>query len=228
MARGNSIMARASEVSNSELTPLYARYLARLIQPFPNFDLIFVRSLRRRAIELLQLRPGDRVLDAGCGPGGSFPYLLNRVGRDGEVVGVEISPEMAALANKRIQSNGWHNVRVLESAAEQANPEGCFDALLMLGAPDVYGSAASLDNLLPHLKSNARIVAFGAKLMPAGPARILNPLFQSTFSKLTFASTPALSYEPWAMLCERLNGLQVEETFLGWMFLASGTMDTKR
>ena len=223
-----TFMARASEVSNPELTPLYARYLARLIRPFPNFDLIFVQSLRRRAIELLELRPGDRVLDAGCGPGGSFPYLLDKVGRDGEVVGVEISPEMAALANKRIQNNGWCNVSVLESAAERANPKGCFDALLMLGAPDVYGSAASLDNLLPHLKSNARIVAFGAKLKRAGPARILNPLFQSTFSKLTFASTPALSYEPWTLLSERLNILQIEERFLGWMFLASGSMVTKR
>ena len=228
MPRENSFMARASEVPNSELTPLYARYLARLIQPFPNFDLIFVRSLRQRAIELLELRPGERVLDAGCGPGGSFPYLLDKVGRDGEVVGVEISPEMASLANKRIQSNEWRNVRVLESPAEQVHLEGLFDALLMLGAPDVYGSAAGLGNLLPHLKSNARVVAFGAKLKRAGPARILNPLFRSTFSKLTFASTPKLSYEPWALLNERIDFLRIEEMFMGWMFLASGMMVAKR
>jgi demethylmenaquinone methyltransferase/2-methoxy-6-polyprenyl-1,4-benzoquinol methylase len=221
-------MARASEVSSSDLTPLYARCLARLIQPLPNFDLIFVQRLRRSAVELLELRPGDRVLDAGCGPGGSFRYLLDKVGRDGEVVGVEISPEMASLANKRIQHNGWHNVHVLESAAERASPEGCFDALLMLGAPDVYGSAACLDNLLPHLKSNGRIVAFGAKLKRAAPARILNALFQSTFSKMTFASTPALTYEPWALLSERLSEFRVEEMFLGWMFLASGSLDAKK
>ncbi len=228
MPRENSFMARASEVPNSELTPLYARYLARLIQPFPNFDLIFVRSLRQRAIELLELRPGERVLDAGCGPGGSFPYLLDKVGRDGEVVGVEISPEMASLANKRIQNNEWRNVRVLESPAEQVHLEGLFDALLMLGAPDVYGSAAGLGNLLPHLKSNARVVAFGAKLKRAGPARILNPLFRSTFSKLTFASTPTLSYEPWTLLNERIDFLRIEEMLMGWMFLASGMMVAKR
>ncbi len=217
-----------SEVTNSELTPLYARYLARFIRPFPNFDFIFLRSLRQRATELLQLRPGERVLDAGCGPGGSFPYLLDKVGRDGEVVGIEISPEMAALANERIRNNGWHNVRVLESAAEQVHLEESFDALLMMGAPDVYGSAASMDNLLPHLRGNARIVAFGAKLKHAGPARMLNPLFQSAFSKLTFASTPELSYEPWALLSERVGNLQIQEVFLGWMFLASGMLDSKR
>jgi ubiquinone/menaquinone biosynthesis C-methylase UbiE len=221
-------MGRSSEVSNSELTPAYARYLARLIRRFPNFDLIFVRSLRQRAVELLQLRPGQRVLDAGCGSGGSFPYLLDKVESHGEVVGVEISPEMASLANKRIQNNGWRNGQVLQSAAEQVRLEGSFDALLMMGAPDIYGSAASLDNLLPCLKSNARVVAFGAKLKRDGLARMLNPLFQSAFSKLTFASTPELSYEPWALLSERVDGLQVEETALGWMFLASGTIGTKR
>lgn len=68
-------MARVPEISNAHLTPRYARVLAPLIRPFPNFDVIFIRSLRRRAVQLLQLRPGDRVIDAGCGPGGSFAYL---------------------------------------------------------------------------------------------------------------------------------------------------------
>jgi demethylmenaquinone methyltransferase/2-methoxy-6-polyprenyl-1,4-benzoquinol methylase len=222
------VMARAPEISDSELTPLYARYLARLIQPFPNFDLIFIRSLRQKAVQLLQLRHGDRVLDAGCGPGGSFAYLLDKVGTEGEVVGIEISPAMTTLANKRIQNNGWRNVHVLESPAERVNLEGFFDALLMLGAPDVYGSAASLDNLLPHLKSNSRIVAFGARLKPAGPARMLNPLFRTAFAKLTFASTPVLSYEPWALLNERVEDLRVQEMSFGWMFLASGIMGTNR
>lgn len=221
-------MALSPEVNASEVTPAYARYLARLIRPFPNFDLIFVRSRRQRAVGLLRLRPGDRVLDAGCGPGGSFPYLLDKVGGNGEVVGVEISPEMASLANRRIRNNGWGNVRALESAAERVELEGAFDALLMMGAPDVYGSVASLDNLLPHLKSNARIVAFGGKLKSDGPARMLNSLFQSTFSKLNFASTPALSYEPWALLSERVGDLHIQEAFLGWMFLATGTFDTKQ
>jgi SAM-dependent methyltransferase len=217
-------MTRAPEVSSSELTPLYARHLARLIHPFPNFDIFFIRSLRERAVRLLQLRPGDRVLDAGCGPGGSFPYLRDKVGADGEVVGIEISPELTSLANKRIQSNGWHNVHVLQSPAERAKPERSFDGLFMMGAPDVYASVASLDNLLPHLKHGARVVAFGAKLKRAGPARMLNPLFRSTFSRLTFASTPALTYEPWVLLNERLDGVQVQELAFGWMFLASGVL----
>src|SRR5580704_15943648 len=107
----SAIMVKVSAVDNRESTPPYARYLAPLIRPFPNFDLFFIRSLRQEAVRLLQLKPGDRVLDAGCGPGGSFPYLLDAVGPSGEVIGVEISPEMVTSARKRIEKNRWRNVQ---------------------------------------------------------------------------------------------------------------------
>jgi|SRR5215470_263360 len=77
-----------------QVTPPYFRYLARLIRPFPDFDFSFIRPVRQKAVELLNLRHGDRVLDLGCGPGGSFPYLVAAVGPSGQVVGVEISPEV--------------------------------------------------------------------------------------------------------------------------------------
>jgi SAM-dependent methyltransferase len=44
-----------------------------------------------------RLRPGLRILDAGCGPGANFEWL----GRYGEVAGVDHSPEAIRLANQR-------------------------------------------------------------------------------------------------------------------------------
>jgi hypothetical protein len=54
-------------------TPLYFRLLIRFLRPFSDFDFGFSKSVRERAVSLLALRPGARVLDAGCGPGGSLP-----------------------------------------------------------------------------------------------------------------------------------------------------------
>jgi ubiquinone/menaquinone biosynthesis C-methylase UbiE len=97
-------------VNDRDVTPPYQRYLTRLIRPFPNYDFFFIKSLRQKAVAELQLKPGSRVLDAGCGPGGTFPYLVEAVGRAGEVVGVEISPEVVINATRRIGANGWNNV----------------------------------------------------------------------------------------------------------------------
>ncbi|MEA2330954.1 MAG: hypothetical protein QOH58_1092 [Thermoleophilaceae bacterium] len=66
--------------------------------------------LRRRKLvhEALGAAPGERVLDAGCGPGFYVAELLDRVGPEGAVVGVDASPQMLALAAKR--SEGRPNV----------------------------------------------------------------------------------------------------------------------
>jgi SAM-dependent methyltransferase len=220
---GDSMKAVATSPSVRERTPLYGRILAPLIRPFPNFDLFFIKSLRKRAICKLQLRPGDRVLDAGCGPGGSFPYLVEAVTSSGSVVGVEISPSLAANAESRVAANGWTNVEIVVADARTVALQGSFDGLLMLGAPDVYASPEALLNLVPYLKPDAHIVAFGAKLSRRPLGKLLNGIFLPLFSKSTFASTPKLDYEPWKELENHFGALEIEELFFGWMFLASRT-----
>ena len=63
--------------------------------------------LRRRAHvqEALGARPGERVLDAGCGPGFYVAEILERVGPEGSVVGVDASEPMLALAAKRCEGH---------------------------------------------------------------------------------------------------------------------------
>ncbi len=214
---------RVKQRDNRELTPPYARYLVHLIRPFPDFDPFFIKPLRQKAVQMLQLKPGDRVLDAGCGPGGSFPYLADAVGPSGEVVGVEISPETAINARRRIEKNGWRNVRMIVADARAVKLEGNFDGLLTFAAADIYASPQALNNLFPYLKSDARVVAFGAKLSQRRSGKAFNLLFRLLW-KLSFPSTPALSHKPWVPLESRVDGLKVEEYFFGCMFLAWGSI----
>ncbi|WP_426957020.1 tRNA1(Val) (adenine(37)-N6)-methyltransferase [Muricoccus radiodurans] len=59
-------------------------------------------------------RPGDRVLDAGCGAGAVFLCLLARCA-DLHVVAVERDPGLAALARENAALNGWEDrVTVVE------------------------------------------------------------------------------------------------------------------
>lgn len=63
--------------------------------------------LRRRAIvhEALGARPGERILDAGCGPGFYVSETLERVGPEGAVAGVDSSPQMLELATRRCEGH---------------------------------------------------------------------------------------------------------------------------
>jgi demethylmenaquinone methyltransferase/2-methoxy-6-polyprenyl-1,4-benzoquinol methylase len=209
-----------------DLTPPYG-HLARLLRPFPDFDPAFIKPVRQKAVQLLNLKEGDRVLDVGCGPGGSFPYLVRAVGKSGQVVGVEISPEISINARRRIEKNGWRNVEVIEASAQEVHLTGTFNGLLMFAAADVYASEEALENIFSHLNEKARVAAFGAKLSSSRFGKILNPFLRLLFN-LSFSTTPRPDYEPWRSLAKRVEKLNVEEYFFGLMFLTSGSVVATR
>ncbi len=141
----------------------------------------------------------------------------------GEVVGVEISPETTINARRRIEANGWNNVRVIEGDAKTVQLNGLFDGLVLFASPDVYASPQAVSNLACYLKDDACVVVFGAKLSKHRVGVVLNVLFQSLM-KLSFSSTPALSHEPLRVLRNQLSDIQMQEYFFGCMFLASGSI----
>jgi SAM-dependent methyltransferase len=210
--------------ANHHLTPPYARYLVRLTRPFPDFDVSFIKPVRAEAVRLLCLNPGDHVLDLGCGMGGSFPFLVDAVGPSGEVVGVEISPEVVINAQRRIARHGWSNVKVIESAAQTVALTGTYDGLVMFAAPDVYASEEALANVVPHLRVGARVVLFGVKTTSRILGAALNPLLRLALSKLSFETTPHPESDPWRIVAACVERLEVREYFLGTMFLASGSL----
>src|SRR5271167_614428 len=72
-----------------------------------DLELLLFEPVRQRAIELLRLKKGDRVLDVGCGTGLSLIMLETMVGPEGSIVGIEQSPEMLARARARAVENAW-------------------------------------------------------------------------------------------------------------------------
>ena len=90
----------------------------------------FTMPLRRRTIALLQLQPGQTVLDVGAGTGLSYPLLRNGVGEAGRVLAFEQSPEMFAFAQQRVQHEGWANVWHANEPAETVRLPGLADAVL--------------------------------------------------------------------------------------------------
>jgi ubiquinone/menaquinone biosynthesis C-methylase UbiE len=85
-----------------------SRRYDRLATYIPLFDriLFLPKDSRRKAVDRLGLRAGDRVLDVGCGTGRSLGYLHKAVGPTGRVYGIDISPGMLRKAQKSCDANG--------------------------------------------------------------------------------------------------------------------------
>jgi SAM-dependent methyltransferase len=71
------------------------------------------QAYRQAIAGALPVRRGQVVLDVGCGTGLCCGLLLEKVGPQGGVAGIEESPEMAAIARERIAREGWRNVTVV-------------------------------------------------------------------------------------------------------------------
>ena len=207
-------------------TSRYSQYLIPLVKPFSNFDVPFIASFRRSAIAHLELRKGDRVVDVGCGSGGSFRHLRGAVGDDGDVVGVELSPSVAALAKRRVAKNQWRNVKVIEGPAQTARLDGLFDAAIMFGANEIFTLKEAVENIFMQLKPGGRVVVMGAKLAEGGPARALNPLFRTMTSALMLPSTPTMTSKPFALLQDRMAEFHIRELAGGLLFVIWGTIKT--
>ncbi|MCG2769581.1 MAG: methyltransferase domain-containing protein [Chloroflexota bacterium] len=67
------------------------------------FSLVLTRerTIREMTVELAQVRPGEKVLEVGCGTGNLTIVAKERVGLTGEVYGIEASPEMIKVARRK-------------------------------------------------------------------------------------------------------------------------------
>ena len=133
------------------------RIVSQLEQAYRSRDMVRRRGRVRAA---LAARPGDRVLDVGCGPGFFELELIEEVGPDGSVTGVDVSPASVDHARKR--SAGHSNLH-FEEADATALPAGdgefdrAFCVQVLEYVPDVD---AALRELRRALRPGGRLVVW--------------------------------------------------------------------
>jgi SAM-dependent methyltransferase len=107
----------------------------------------------------LEPRPGERVLDVGCGCGQTTIELGQRVAPGGAVVGVDISDEMLAYARSRAVREGAQNVEFVHADAERAPFEdGKYDVVFSrFGVMFFENAQNAFENLRRALTSKGRL-----------------------------------------------------------------------
>jgi SAM-dependent methyltransferase len=140
-----------------ETREFFAPRAATWEQRFPDDDPVYADAVAR-----LGLRAGQAVLDAGCGTGRALVPMRDAVGRDGTVVGVDLTPEMLAAA----RDHGRLTVAALLLADTRFLPlrDASVDAVLAAG-------------LLPHLPDPAAGLAELARVTrPGGRLAVFHPV----------------------------------------------------
>jgi len=116
---------------------------------------------RRRTVrETLRARPGERVLDVGCGPGFYCMELAEEVGPSGSVVGLDGSEAMLALAGRRCAELGNVELR-LADATSLGVADADFDAAICVQVLEyVAETRAGLAELHRALKPGGRVLVW--------------------------------------------------------------------
>ncbi len=175
--------------------------------------------IRLRTIEKLGLHSGDRVLDVASGTGLSFPLLREAVGDQGEVVGIDVSPEMMRLARQRVTEADWQNVTLLESPIESADIPGPLDAVLLHFTHDVMRSPEAIKRIFAAAGPNARIAIAGMKYVP----RWMAPLNVIVRAKARPYMTTFEGLEtPWDLALPYLSGFEWRSVLFGIAYIGWG------
>jgi SAM-dependent methyltransferase len=176
---------------------------------------------QRMAVERLQLRPGEAVMDVACGTGLNFPLLEEEVGEDGQIIGFDLSPEMLAQARQRVTDEGWKNVTLIEASVDDARIGTTADAALFSFTHDVLQSSAAVARVVASLRPGARVASVGAKLagrwnfvVNAAVRRSARP-YMTTFQGLD---------RPWRELERHADEMQHQSLAFGGAYVAWGNV----
>ena len=182
-------------------------------------DTAAFQPYRCAVVEALPLHSGQVVLDVGCGTGLCCGLLRDKVGARGGVVGIEESPQMAAVAREHIACEGWDNVMVVQAPAEDAEIGLTADAALFCAVHDILQSPDALRNVVTTLRPGSWVAAGGGKwaapmmLALNSMVRMLHAPYVRSFSGFD---------RPWRHLEQFVEDVQVREMAFGSGYVMTG------
>jgi ubiquinone/menaquinone biosynthesis C-methylase UbiE len=180
-----------------------------------------VDHYRRSTVGSLGLRPGDTVVELGCGTGLNFSLLRQAVGEEGTLVGVDLTDAMLEVAETRVREEGWNNVRLVQSdLADYRPPEGIAGALSTFAITLVPEYDEVVGRVAGALCPAGRLAILDFK-EPEGWPRWLVRL--AAWANRPFGVTLDLAERhPWESVGRHLTEVERRELYFGAVYLSVG------
>jgi len=134
------------DFAESRIGRLFIRILASLMES--RFRYRF--SGPERLLQGADIRPGQAVLELGCGTGFFTTTAAQLIGGEGSLMAMDILPASVAAVSERVQAAGLKNVSVVKGDGLNTElDEESMDAVLLFGV--IPAPTVPLDRLLPEV-----------------------------------------------------------------------------
>ena len=194
----------------------------RIAGLIPFFEWLFFlpSGLRRNAVDRLELKPGDSVLEVGCGTGRNLPFLRSAVGSRGRVYGVDLSAGMLSKAHELTTRNRWSNVALTQAdAIDYVAPRRLDGVLFSLSYNTIPHHHAVLCHVWSQLRPGGSLVIMDAKPPPGRWGEFILP-FCVWLMKRTVLGNPYI--QPWKHLETMTERFEMEEFLFGSYYICRG------
>ncbi|MEE8600227.1 class I SAM-dependent methyltransferase [Euzebya tangerina] len=191
-----------------------------LVEPY---DWVGGRRLQRRAVSELHLSSGDTVVDLGTGTGWNLPFLAEQVGREGQVIGVDLSEAMLARARRRVDAAGFSNVEFIRADLREYEPPATASGVIAGFALEMVPEQdAVIRQLVGSLRPGARIASVGLREPEHWPNWAVR---LGSLLNRPFGVNPAYrDITPWTSIRRHLSEVIVATSHAGAVYLAVGTI----
>lgn len=207
------------QFDNDAIRAMYDK--AAKIPIFWYFDALFSRTTensiyRKKAIASLRLGASSVVLDAACGTGLNFKILESYLGRNGRLIGVDLSPGVLDAAERKIRKRNWKNIELVNASISDYMPGILFDAVLCTFALTIVPDyKAAIDKMFDLLKPQGRFAMIGMRDSSHMPYKLANPIWEWTCG-LTGIE---LQRDVLAYIESKCNDFDYEECFGGFYYI---------
>ena len=170
------------------------------------------------------------VVDIACGTGLNFSLIEQLIGPDGRIVGVDLTDAMLAQAQRRIETNGWSNISLVQADAAEFDFPTEVDAILSTYA---LSQVPECGDVIAHgaaaLSRGGRWAVLDLKVPDNAPRWLAQ--FGIALARPFGSIDEWVMRRPWEVIRDamqdRLADLSWTELFFGTAFLGAGSRDSR-